>query len=146
MEAVVAGDAPPVGLARRLPGIRFPGRLPYRETGELYRSCHAGIALMLTRHPSYLPFELMACGAVPVATVNPSCAWLLKDGENALVVEPAAGALASALERLMEDTALRERLAAAGARAVAQWSWDAQVDSALRFVVGPVARGVPAGA
>jgi glycosyltransferase involved in cell wall biosynthesis len=140
VEVVVAGDAPPLGVARRFPGVRFMGRLPYERTGDLYRTCHAGVALMLTRHPSYLPFELMACGAVPVATVNPACSWLLRDGENALVVEPGASALASALERLVDDAALRERLAAEGVRAVGEWGWEAQVDGAAAFARGDSAR------
>ena len=139
VEAVTAGDAPPLGVRRRHPRIRFLGRLPFERTGDLYRTCHAGIALMLTRHPSYLPFELMACGAVPVATVNPACGWLLRHGENALVVEPAASSLAGALERLIDDAPLRERLAREGARTVARWGWDAQVDDAFRFVTRPAA-------
>ncbi len=142
VEAVIAGDAPSLGISRRFPRIRFSGRLPFERTGDLYRSCHAGIALMLTRHPSYLPFELMACGAVPVATVNPACAWLLKHGENALVVEPSASALAAAVERLMDDASLRERLARGGLETATRWSWEGQVDDALRFVTRPGA-GAP---
>ena len=46
------------------------GLLPYAATGALYRSCTAGVALMMTCHPSYLPFELMACGALVVTNSN----------------------------------------------------------------------------
>ena len=139
VDLVVAGDAPPRGLAGRFPGIRFLGRLPYRETGDLYRSCHAGVALMLTRHPSYPPLELMACGAVPVVNVNTANGWLFRDGENALVCEPSATALADGLERLLRDGDLRRRLAAEGARTISQWRWDAQVDAAAAFLARPAA-------
>jgi hypothetical protein len=40
------------------------GLLDYRQTADLYRTCHAGAVLMLTRHPSYIPLELMASGAL----------------------------------------------------------------------------------
>jgi hypothetical protein len=51
-----------------LEGVVEPlGWLPYEQTGDLYRTCHVGLSSMLTPHPSYLPFELMACGALVVS-------------------------------------------------------------------------------
>ena len=50
---------------------------------------------MMTSHPSYLPMELMACGAVVVTNRNPRTAWLLRDGENALLAETTPSAVAA---------------------------------------------------
>ena len=59
--------------------------------------------------------EAGACG-LPAATTNvPGCRDVVRDGDNGLLV-PArdADALATAIERLVQDAALRERM---GARA-----------------------------
>jgi glycosyltransferase involved in cell wall biosynthesis len=139
VEVVAAGAGVPRGLVRRFPEIEFRGLLPYAATGDLYRSCHAGLALMMTRHPSYLPLELMACGAVPVVNVNPDDAWLLRHHENAVVCEPTVTALAQGMERLAGDPALLGRLSAAGPATVAHVRWDDQVDAALEFARIPAA-------
>lgn len=136
VDVAVAGSVVPAEIAHRAPGLRFLGRLPYRDTADLYRSCHAGLVLMLTKHPSYLPFELMSCGAVPVANVNPANTWLLRHEETALVAEPSPSLLVDALERLMTDVALRERLSVAGQALVHGFRWDDQIDRALRFMQG----------
>ncbi|MBD1878299.1 glycosyltransferase [Coleofasciculus sp. FACHB-T130] len=73
------------------------GLLNYEATGHLYRSCHIGLSMMMTRHPSYLPFEMMACGVLVVSNVNPSTRWLLRDGENCLLSNPSASCLAETI-------------------------------------------------
>src|ERR1035441_8673683 len=52
---------------------------------------------MKTRHPSYLPLELMACGAAVVTNRNPYTGWLLRDGENCVLAETSPSALAESL-------------------------------------------------
>ena len=86
------------------------GLLPYSATGALYRSCTAGVALMMTCHPSYLPFELMASGALVITNSNPYNSWLLKDRENCLLAENSPTALADALEEGLTNQTLREKL------------------------------------
>jgi O-antigen biosynthesis protein len=134
VQIVVAGSKFPRGLTAQAPGIEFRGLLPYRETGELYRSCHAGLALMLTRHPSYLPFELMGCGAVPVVNVNAANRWLLRHGENACMVEPSPSCLAAAFESLIKDPALLGRLSAEARQTVAATTWESEVARVFRFM------------
>ncbi|MFL5310105.1 MAG: glycosyltransferase [Myxococcales bacterium] len=82
--------------------VRNLGLLPYAQTGELYRGCHAGVAFMLTPHPSYLPLELMACGAVAIANVNPGTGWLLKDGDNCRITHATASCLAETVEEVLD--------------------------------------------
>jgi len=83
--------------------VRAVGLLPYAATGDLYRSCHVGFVMMMTKHPSYLPFELMACGSLVVTNHNEANTWLLKDGENCLLSPPSASCLASTLSFALEN-------------------------------------------
>lgn len=62
-------------------------------------------------------FEYLALGKAIVAPRQPNLEEVLQDGENALMFSPSdPGALEAALQRLCEDTALRQRVAD-GARA-----------------------------
>ena len=112
------------------------GLLPYSATGALYRSCTAGVALMMTCHPSYLPFELMACGALVVANRNPYNTWLLKDHENCLIAENSPTALADALKEGLTNQALREKLTANASRMIEEKysDWDGQMEKIYRYM------------
>jgi glycosyltransferase involved in cell wall biosynthesis len=83
--------------------VRTVGLLPYAATGDLYRNCHVGFVMMMTKHPSYLPFELMACGSLVVTNHNEANTWLLKDGENCLLSPPSASCLAETLCFALEN-------------------------------------------
>jgi O-antigen biosynthesis protein len=113
------------------------GLLGYSATGALYRTCDAGVVMMMTRHPSYLPMELMACGALVVTNQNRYTEWLLKNEENCLLTETSSGAVAAAIERGLRDKALRERIAARGAAFVREnySDWDAQAEKIYRYMV-----------
>jgi glycosyltransferase involved in cell wall biosynthesis len=77
-----------LGRGRRQAGrAQAPGLLDYRATGDLYRRCDVGLALTVSKHPSYLPLELMACGVPVVAFDNPWGHWILKDGHNSLLAQ-----------------------------------------------------------
>ncbi|HZD74576.1 MAG TPA: glycosyltransferase, partial [Actinomycetota bacterium] len=68
--------------------------------------------------------EAMACG-VPVVTSNVS-AMPEVAGDAALLVDPVdADAIAKGMVELVTDRALRERLAAAGPRRAAAFTWPA---------------------
>jgi glycosyltransferase involved in cell wall biosynthesis len=79
------------------------GLLSYRDTGDLYRRCHVGFVMMMTRHPSYLPFELMGCGSLVVTNRNPASAWFLRDRENCLLAPASATALAETLDDALRN-------------------------------------------
>jgi glycosyltransferase involved in cell wall biosynthesis len=113
------------------------GLLGYHSTGALYRSCTAGVALMMTCHPSYLPFELMACGALVITNSNPSNSWLLKDRENCFLAETSPTALADVLEEGLRNHALREKVVENAAQMIAERysDWDAQMEKIYRYMV-----------
>ena len=96
------------------PCVHQLGLLDYHATGELYRRCDIGLALTVSAHPSYLPLELMACGAAVVALDNPAGHWLLSNEENCLLTSRTVDGLVDAMERLVLNPPLRRRLAAAG--------------------------------
>ena len=115
------------------------GLLDYKETATLYRQCDAGLTLSVSKHPSYLPFELMASGAVVVSNYNPSGFWLLHNEENCLLAEPTAESLCAALERALTDDALRDRLAKqAVADIQANFAdWPTQINNVYRYLCDP---------
>jgi glycosyltransferase involved in cell wall biosynthesis len=119
--------------------VRSIGMLPYAETGDLYRSCHAGFVMMMTKHPSYLPFELMACGAIVVTNYNQANTWLLKDGENCLLSAPSASCLAAtlsyALDHYDELAPLRQR--AANDIFDDAGDWDNSLGEVVKFILEP---------
>lgn len=119
--------------------VRSIGMLPYAATGDLYRSCHAGFVMMMTKHPSYLPFELMACGAIVVTNFNQANTWLLKDGENCLLSAPSATCLAATLSYALDhydDLApLRQR--AANDIFNDSGDWDSSLGEVAKFILEP---------
>ncbi|WP_419928324.1 glycosyltransferase [Candidatus Poriferisocius sp.] len=90
------------------------GQLDYRATGQLYRTCDIGVALTTSEHPSYLPLELMACGAAVVAFENPAGDWLLRHDHNSMLSTQTADGLADEIVTLVLDRERRQRLAKQG--------------------------------
>jgi O-antigen biosynthesis protein len=117
------------------------GLVDYRATGDLYRGVDVGLALTVSRHPSYLPLELMASGAAVVAFDNPWGHWLLEDGENSLLARRTIDGLADAMERMVRDGDLRGRLAASGTKLVtgSHSDWDAALGGIYDYLCDPEA-------
>lgn len=125
-----------------LAGVVEPlGLLSYAETAQLYRECDVGLAMMFTRHPSYLPFELMASGCAVVSNLNSSTAWLLRDGENCLLAPASPTCIADALARALQDHALRGRLAENALGMIREQfsDWDRQTERIYRYLCDPTA-------
>jgi glycosyltransferase involved in cell wall biosynthesis len=74
-------------------------------------------------------FEYMAAGRPIVASDLPALREVLKDDENALLVEPGdAGRMAEAIERLLADASLASRLAGAAWRDVQAYRWESRAE------------------
>ncbi|HQR68596.1 MAG TPA: glycosyltransferase, partial [Thermoanaerobaculia bacterium] len=85
---------------------------------SLLSSAHVVVDPSLWQGFGLVGLEGMSSGAACVVTASGGVAEYAVDGRNALVVPPRdADALAAAILRLVEDAALRERLAAAGIEA-----------------------------
>jgi GT2 family glycosyltransferase len=117
------------------------GLLPdMHAVASLYRNAHVGLVFMLSRHPSYQPFEYMASGCAVVTNVNEANSWLLHDRENALVVPPLRTAVVEAIEELMEDSPLRRRLIRGGLATVSRTDWEHELEVVYRFVTEGASR------
>lgn len=103
------------------------------EVGDLYRTCDIGFVFMLSKHPSYQPFEFMACGMATVTNRNEDNLWLFKDGQNCLLAEPSASAMAEKIGMLIEDKTLRKKIAEQGQKNI-NFEWQTQVDEILGYI------------
>jgi glycosyltransferase involved in cell wall biosynthesis len=92
-----------------------------------------------SRHFSYETsplkvFEYLAAGLPIVAGDLPATRLVLRDGENALLVEPESpAAMGEGISRLLSDTALAERLGSNGRLDVQGMTWAARAERILRF-------------
>jgi GT2 family glycosyltransferase/glycosyltransferase involved in cell wall biosynthesis len=123
--------------------IKHLGLLPYAATGELYRNSDVGVALTVSKHPSYLPLELMACGVPVVAFDNPWGHWILRDGENSLLAKRTVDSLADRLERMCVDAELRKQLSTRALADIAEGhsDWDRALSGIYPYLCDPEGAG-----
>lgn len=134
VEVVLYGDVQPPALA--FPHVHM-GVLGWERLAALYAEATVGMVLSLT-NPSLVALEMMACGLPTVELASESMlASFGRDGPLTLTAaDPLA--LAGAIESLLDDAALRGRLAAAGIELVAKRSWERaaeQVEDGLRIAL-----------
>jgi len=110
------------------------GVLSYEKTAFLYRKCDLGIVFMFTKHPSYLPSELMACGSVVLTNYNPATTWFLKDGFNCLFTEPSVSCICEKIEMLMQNLNLRKQIISNALNSIAKTSWENEIEKIYRFI------------
>ena len=133
-----AGDGPErKGLEqeaseRQLSNVLFLGPQPKSRMPDLINAADIGLAV-LQRNPTFLSvypnkaFDYMACEKAVVIAVDGAARKLIcSDARAGVFAEPENGqAIASAIEHLANDSALRRELAANGRRwAVENVSWD----------------------
>jgi glycosyltransferase involved in cell wall biosynthesis len=121
-----------LGLAE---SVEFPGWIPREDLHDLYRRAWAFV------YPSFfegfgLPLvEAMAAGVPTACSAIEPLAGIAGDG--ALLFDPTdSGAIAQAMVRITEDTALRDRLTAAGPLRAAGFSWRATAEATLDALRG----------
>jgi glycosyltransferase involved in cell wall biosynthesis len=130
-------------------GARLPARARYvlnptqDELAALYRSAHVFVAAERKAGWCNTALEAMACGAA-VACTRSGTTDFARHLQTALVVPLRhPWFVRRAVRRLIEDPALRERLAAAGAAEAPRWSWERLAEKLLTQIVAdgpPVAR------
>jgi glycosyltransferase involved in cell wall biosynthesis len=98
-----------------------------QAVAELYRSAHIGLVFMLTAHPSYQPFEYMACEVATVSNLNPRTAWFLRHEDNALVAPALPSLVAEQVQCLVDDPELRTSIARGGRATVSGLEWEPEM-------------------
>jgi glycosyltransferase involved in cell wall biosynthesis len=110
--------------------MNFPftnlGILSESELAELFSSCDVGIVLSST-NCSLVPLEMMACRCAVVDLNRDTVRGVLAHENNALLAEPTPEAIADTVLRLLNDEALRKRLADNGYRHSQTLSWQSSV-------------------
>ena len=128
MKLVVAGDGP---LRDRVPGAL--GFVPHEDLGPLYS--RAAVVACPSRREGFgvVCAEAMAYGRPVVAGAVGGLLDLVVDGETGLLVPPRdVSALRAALERLLGDRDLRQRLGAAARERIRErFAWPAVTDATL---------------
>ncbi len=128
MPRVIVGDGP---LRERIPDA--VGFVPPSELGAYYE--RAAVVVCPSRREGYgvAAREAMAHGRPVVATAVGGLVDAVEDGVTGLVVLPRdPAALRAAIERLLADRALRDRLGeAARERARADFSWNAATQATI---------------
>lgn len=124
----VRARADELGIAGR---VEFTGLVPPAAVAAHLARAHV---LVLPNRPTAISthftsplklFEYMAAGRAIVASDLPAIREVLRDGENGLLVPAGrADALAAAIERLIADRGLANRLARAAFDAATEFAWD----------------------
>jgi glycosyltransferase involved in cell wall biosynthesis len=116
------------------------GILPEPQLAELYSQATVGVSLSLTNY-SRVSQEMMACG-LPCVELDTASVRAALGGDDVVTLAPFdAIGLADAIERLLDDPALRARHRDAARRVVAGRTWEraaGQFEQSLR-------KAVPAG-
>jgi len=113
------------------------GLLPTLDAVKsLYAESDIGVCFMLSKHPSYQPFEYLAASVAPVVNRNAATAWMLEDEKNCLVTEPFTSGIAAAVSRLVDDADLRRSIAKRGREQVTATAWDEELERVWEFITG----------
>jgi glycosyltransferase involved in cell wall biosynthesis len=125
---VVAGDGP---LRELVPGAL--GAVPHAEVERLLERASVVVAPCEREGFGLAAAEAMAFGRPVVAAAGGALLELVADGETGLLVPPRdAPALRAAVERLLADGGMRERLGrAARERARERFGWERVIDRTL---------------
>ena len=123
------------------------GGLQREAVPKLLSTVHVVIDPSLFQGFGLVGLEGMASGAACILTDSGGASEYAVHGVNALVVPPRdSEALAAAIRRLLDDPALRDRLAAAGVETARRFTWKLTATRFRAFMDGlPPARAVPPG-
>jgi glycosyltransferase involved in cell wall biosynthesis len=114
--------------------VGFPienlGVLSHEQLARAMNESHVLLSFSLSANISWVPFQGMACGCAVVEADVPGVRDMVRNGENCLLASPSAAEVSDALVRLVDDAALRCRLARTAAHELAERSWES---SAAQF-------------
>ncbi len=110
---------------REIPGVHVPGLLHGRELAEAYASADLFTFPSATETFGNSLLEAMGSGLPPLVAAAGGVLEFSEHGENAWLVEPdSAPAIAEGLTRLLQDHALRRRLARGALQSARERGWN----------------------
>jgi len=103
--------------------LNFLGRVPRVEIGREFATADVFVLPTLSEGSASVTYEALACG-LPVVTTN-AAGSVVRDGlEGRIVPERDPETLAAAIEQLVEDRALRDRMAVAARERAQDYTWE----------------------
>jgi glycosyltransferase involved in cell wall biosynthesis len=125
-KVLVLGDGPARDwFAEKVPEARFAGYLMGAELGRWVACMDVFFNPSITETFGNVTLEAMACGVPVVAARATGSTTLVKHGETGTLVEPGNNAaFADALQRYVEDSALRQAHGVAGEARSKLFDWD----------------------
>ncbi len=135
LEDAVRRHAHRLGVDRR---IVFGGYVPFGPALlQLYRRAHILVHVSLTEGVPQVLIESLACGTPVVATDVGGVRTALDAGRAGLLVPPSdVQGLVDAVNRLVDDGDLRDRLVARGLEIARAATLEAEADRVARFIAG----------
>jgi glycogen(starch) synthase len=121
--------------------VHVTGYVPHDRVPSLLVSANVLVLPSLYEEMGSILIEAMEAGVPIVASRTGGIGDVVRDGENGLLVKPGAvGELSAAIDRVLEDRPLANRLRLAGRTRAAQFHWDAlalRVLDVYGSVLGP---------
>lgn len=127
----IAGSGPEEANLRSLvsqlgltDSVRFTGRLERDGMARLYQKADVVLNPSQVDNMPVSLLEAMASGVPIVSTNVGGIPWMVEDGVSALLVKPGdAAAMAAAISRLIDEPALRSKLAGNGLKEAERYTW-----------------------
>lgn len=116
-------------LAGNDPAIEFSVHPSDKEMQSYYRSCFATLFTAFNEDWGLVVIEAMASGKPCVAVDRGGPREIVRHGHDGLLSEAEPSAFAEAMLRLVNDPALRERIATAGPASAKRFGWQPFIDS-----------------
>lgn len=106
---------------------KFFENVPFGDMAKIYSSCDILLKMSKVESFCYPPLEMMACRGISVIKRVTGIEEYAKDSENCLIVEGIESAR-KALERLINDKSLGEKLIKNGYKTARALGWEKSID------------------
>lgn len=116
----MAVTQPDLGELPHADRVRLVGHVPYEMMADYYRAADVCVSIASSDSSPRSAWEALACGCPLIVSDLPWVHELIVPNRHALVVPIDADAVAGAIERLLTDRELAERLRSEGRKLVAQ--------------------------
>lgn len=142
LRPLIVGDGPErAAMEKRLPDARFTGHLMGEALGQAVASADIFLNPSLTEAFGNVTLEAMASGLTILSAAVPSAQALVEHERSALLVPPSSPcAYVDALERLLKDRDLCDRLSRSALEDARRYTWDETLDPVFRVYQSHMAR------